>query len=97
MKHFYIPFVSHKSHLAVTEKLEREILDLTQKLKTAESELDKFRAAQNGECVQSERCATCAHCLHVTQYYGIGGPFQIRTCSLSLPQCQHFVKKEATP
>lgn len=98
MKHFNIPFVSRKSHVALTEKLEKDNLHLTQKLEKAEKQLAKFRAAQSGSCVPSDRCETCAHCLHRTEYYGIGGPYKIRECDLILPQCQHYVRsKEATP
>lgn len=89
MKHFNTPFVSRKSHFALTEKLERQLRDLTQKLETAERNLAEFRAAQNGECVRSEKCKTCKHCIPVTNYY-FGGSYETTVCALTLPQCKNY-------
>lgn len=92
MKRFNIPFVSQKHHLSATRELESKIRKLTQKLEKAEAELDKFRAAQGGACVPSKRCDVCAHCLTVTEHYGLG-TYTSTACELTLPQCQKYQPK----
>ena len=93
MKHFPFPFVRRWEHDNKVNALEYKIQLLQEDLKIANAELDKFRAAQAGECIPSDRCNGCKHGFLTTEGYGIRA-FSRTRCDLTLPQCQHFQAKE---
>lgn len=94
MKHFHIPFVSRKIHLDGLNELDRKVGDLEEKLRQAEHELEKFRAAQRGDCVQSARCKSCEHCLSYSEHQLYYNMYTNVVCEFAIPQCQKYQKKD---
>lgn len=92
MKHLYIPFIMRSKHLEQLNALEKQVGYLKDKLQQAEQELEKFRAAQSGECVPSELCKNCDHSVEqIERYYG--RDYETTVCGLTLPHCQNFKQK----